>query len=120
VSLLLLIVLALFTGITGSGSSEASGSGEASEGWSEYPPAESFDGRVFSLQDGEFVTYAPGVAKTGDKIVCIVDGKSIETFVPKPNAGVSTDPMVVTMKANGEVRAECGGIHAETAPPGSW
>lgn len=116
-SLLLLLLVALVAGIPGSGSSESSGSGE---GWSEYEPAESFDGRVFSLQDGEYVTYAPGVAKTGDKIVCHVDGKSIEALVPKPKVGASIDPMIVSMTADGEVRAECGGIHAETAPPGSW
>jgi hypothetical protein len=116
-SLLIVLLLAFVAGIPGFGSSESSESGE---GWSQYGPAESFDGRVFSLQDGEFVTYAPGVAKTGDRIVCHVDGKSVEALVPKPNVGVSIDPMIVSMKANGEVRAECGGIHAETAPPGSW
>lgn len=110
-SLLVLLVLGLFLGVPSS---------ESSEGWTEYAPAEQFDGRVFALEDGEFVTYAPGVARPGDKIVCAIDGKTIEAFVPKRGAGVSTDPMYVETKPNGEVTAECGGIHAETAPPGSW
>ena len=115
-SLLVLLVLALLAGAPSSGSSESG------EGWSEYVPAqmEPFDGRVFTLADGEFVTYPPGVAKTGDKIVCVIAGKRIETFVPPPKTGVSVDPMVVETKSDGAVRAECGGIHAETAPPGSW
>lgn len=79
-----------------------------------------FTGQVFTLEDGEFVTYPPGEAKPGDKIVCVVEGKRIEEFVPPPNTGVSTDPMYVATKPDGRVRAECGGIHAETAPPGSW
>jgi hypothetical protein len=112
---LLLLVIALFAGIPGSGSSEASGSG-----WTEYGPTETSNGRVFELTDGEFVTYPPGMAKPGDKIVCLIEGKRIEAPVPKPNVGVSVDPMRVSTKPNGEVRAECGGIHAETAPPGSW
>jgi hypothetical protein len=81
---------------------------------------EPFTGEVFVLQAGEFVTYSPGEAKTGDKVVCEIEGKRIEIFVPGPNTGVSTDPMYVAMKPDGSVRAECGGIHAETAPPGSW
>jgi hypothetical protein len=112
VSLLLLLLLALFTGVPGSGSSESSG-----EGWTEYGPG---TGRVFTLRDGDFVTYPPGVAKPGDLIVCLIEGKRIEAPVPKPNVGVSIDPMRVSTRPNGEVRAECGGIHAETAPPGSW
>jgi hypothetical protein len=81
---------------------------------------EPFTGEVFELDAGEFVTYPPGEAEPGDKIVCRIDGKEIETFVPPPNTGVSTDPMYVSTKPDGSVRAECGGIHAETAPPGSW
>jgi hypothetical protein len=81
---------------------------------------EPFTGAVFELDAGEFVTYPPGEAEPGDKIVCRIDGKEIETFVPAPNTGVSTDPMYVATKPDGSVRAECGGIHAETAPPGSW
>jgi hypothetical protein len=81
---------------------------------------EPFTGQVFTLQDGDFVTYAPGEAEPGDKIVCEIDGKRIEEFVPPPNTGVSTDPMYVSTQPDGTVRAECGGIHAETAPPGSW
>ena len=115
-SLLVLLVLALLAGVPSSGSSESG------EGWSEYVPTETepFDGPVFTLADGEFITYPPGVAKTGDKIVCVIEGKRIETFVPPPKTGVSVDPMYVGTKPNGAVRAECGGIHAETAPPGSW
>lgn len=81
---------------------------------------EPFTGEVFTLTAGDFVTYPPGKAKPGDKIVCEIDGKRIETIVPPPNTGVSTDPMYVATKPDGSVRAECGGIHAETAPPGSW
>lgn len=110
-SLLLLLLLALFAGIPVGGSSESA---------TQSGSAEPFTGRVFTLEDGEFVTYSPGEAKPGDKIVCVVDGKRIETFVPRRGVGVSTDPMYVATKPNGEVRAECGGIHAETAPPGSW
>jgi hypothetical protein len=115
-SLLVLLVLTLLAGFPGVGSSESG------EGWSECAPTETepTNGRVFTLVDGEFVTYPPGVAKTGDKIVCAIDGKRIETFVPPPKTGVSVDPMYVGTKPNGAVRAECGGIHAETAPPGSW
>jgi hypothetical protein len=108
---LLLLLLALFAGVPSFGSSE-SGTSEAFE--------EPFAGRVFVLEDGDFVTYPPGEAKPGDKIVCVVDGKRIEGPVPKPNVGVSIDPMYIGTMPNGEVRAECGGIHAETAPPGSW
>ena len=79
-----------------------------------------FTGQVFTLTDGEFVTYPPGKAKPGDKIACEIGGKRIETTVPPRNTGVSTDPMYVATKPDGAVRAECGGIHAETAPPGSW
>jgi hypothetical protein len=115
-SLLVLLVLALLAGAPGVGSSESA------EGWTEYVPTETepFNGRVFTLVDGEFVTYPPGVAHTGDKIVCVIEGKRIETVVPPPKTGVSVDPMYVGTKPNGAVRAECGGIHAETAPPGSW
>ena len=81
---------------------------------------EPFSGRVFTLEAGEFVTYPPGEAEPGDRIVCEIEGKRIEEYVPPPNTGVSTDPMYVSTKADGSVRAECGGIHAETAPPGSW
>ena len=81
---------------------------------------EPFTGQVFELEAGEFVTYEPGVAKPGDLVVCQIEGKRIETNVPAPNTGVSTDPMYVATKPDGSVRAECGGIHAETAPPGSW
>ena len=114
-SLLVLVVLALLAGVPGVGSSESA------EGWTEYVPTETepFNGRVFTLVDGELVTYPPGVAHTGDKIVCAIGGKRIETFVPPPKTGVSVDPMYVGTKPNGAVRAECGGIHAETAPPGS-
>jgi hypothetical protein len=111
VSLLVLLLLTLFAGIPGPSSSE---------GWTEYGPTESFSGRVFVLEDGDFVTYPPGEAKPGDKIVCVVDGKRVEGFVPRPGAGTSTDPIYIETKPNGEVRAECGGIHAGTAPPGSW
>ena len=79
-----------------------------------------FTGRVFTLEDGEFVTYPPGRAKPSDKIVCEIAGKRIETTVPPRDTGVSNDPMYVGTNADGSVRAECGGIHAETAPPGSW
>lgn len=109
-SLLLLLLLALFAGVPGVGSSESTA----------QVPAEPFTGRVFTLEDGDFVTYSPREAKPGDKIVCVVEGKRIETFVPRRGVGVSVDPMIVATKPNGEVRAECGGIHAETAPPGSW
>jgi hypothetical protein len=81
---------------------------------------EPFTGQVFELEAGEFVTYEPGVAKPGDLVVCNIEGKRIETHVPARNTGVSTDPMYVATKPDGSVRAECGGIHAETAPPGSW
>jgi hypothetical protein len=81
---------------------------------------EPFTGQVFELEAGEFVTYEPGVAKPGDLVVCLIEGKRIETYVPARNTGVSTDPMYVATKPDGSVRAECGGIHAETAPPGSW
>lgn len=81
---------------------------------------EPFTGEVFTLEAGEFVTYPPGEAEPGDKIVCVIEGKRIEAHVPPPNTGVSTDPMYVSTNADGSVRAECGGIHAETAPPGSW
>jgi hypothetical protein len=81
---------------------------------------EPFTGQVFELEAGEFVTYKPGVAKPGDLVVCLIEGKRIETPVPPPNNGISTDPMYVGTKPDGSVRAECGGIHAETAPPGSW
>ena len=115
-SLLVLLLLALVAGIPGWGSSESG------EGWTEYVPTqtEPFNGRVFTLGDGEFVTYPPGIAKTGDKILCVVDDKVVEAFVPPPGAGASIDPMFVATKPDGAVRAECGGIHAETAPPGSW
>jgi hypothetical protein len=78
-----------------------------------------FTGQVFELEDGQFVTYPPGEAKTGDKIVCAIAGKRIEVFVPRRGA-VSDDPVYVAKRPDGSVRAECGGIHAETAPPGSW
>ena len=78
-----------------------------------------FAGRVFTLEAGEFVTYPPGKVKPGDKIVCEIEGKRIETVVPRPHTGVSKDPMRVVAKPDGSVRAECGGIHAETAPEGS-
>jgi hypothetical protein len=81
---------------------------------------EPFTGEVFVLEADEFVTYPPGEAEPGDKIVCRIDGKEIEAHVPSPNTGVSTDPLYVSTKPDGSVRAECGGIHAETAPPGSW
>jgi hypothetical protein len=81
---------------------------------------EPFTGQVFELEAGEFVTYEPGVAKPGDLVVCLIEGKRIETSVPPPDTGISTDPMYVATKPDGSVRAECGGIHAETAPPGSW
>ena len=108
---LLLLLLALFLGVPAGGSTES---------WTDEVPAEPFTGRIFTLSDGDFVTYPPGEASPGDKIVCVVDGKMIEALVPKPNVGVSVDPMTVATMANGAVRAECGGIHAETAPPGSW
>ena len=79
-----------------------------------------FAGRVFTLEAGEFVTYPPGKAKPGDKIVCKIEGKRIETVVPRRDMGISTDPIRVVTKSDGSVRAECGGIHAETAPEGSW
>jgi hypothetical protein len=110
-NLLVLLLLALFAGIPTGGSSESA---------TEYGPAEPFTGRIFTLEDGDFATYAPGEVKRGDKIVCVVDGKEIEGFVPRRGAAVSIDPMYIETKPNGEVRAECGGIHAETAPPGSW
>jgi hypothetical protein len=78
-----------------------------------------FTGQVFALEDGQFVTYPAGEAKPGDKIVCTVEGKRIETFVPRRGAA-SQDPVYVEMRPDGSVRAECGGIHAETAPPGTW
>jgi hypothetical protein len=78
-----------------------------------------FRGQVFELTDGEFVTYPPGKAKAGDKIICAIEGKRISVIVPKRGA-ISTDPMYVAMQADGSLRAECGGIHAETAPPGSY
>ena len=107
----MLLLLALFAGVPVGGSSESA---------SEEVPAEPFTGRVFAREDGDFVTYPPGEASPGDKIVCVVDGKRIEGLVPRPNVGLSIDPMYIATKPNGEVRAECGGIHAETAPPGSW
>jgi hypothetical protein len=110
-SLLVFLLIALFAGIPAFGSTESA---------TEEMPAEPFTGRIFTLADGDFVTYPPGEAKRGDKIVCVVDGKRIETLVPRRGVGVSVDPMRVATKPNGEVRAECGGIHAETAPPGSW
>jgi hypothetical protein len=116
-SLLLVLLLALVVGIPGFGSSESSESGE---GWTEYAPLETPDGRVFTLRDGEFVKYGPGIAKPGDTIECLIQGKSIKVPVPRPGVGVSKDPMYVSTNDDGEVRAECGGIHAETAPPGSW
>jgi hypothetical protein len=79
-----------------------------------------FTGQVFELEEGEFVTYAPGRAKPGDKVVCNIEGKRIEVLVPPRHTGVSTDPVYVETRPNGSVRAECGGVHAETAPPGSW
>jgi hypothetical protein len=79
-----------------------------------------FTGKVFPLEDGQFVTYPPGKAKAGDKIVCSIQGKRIEVFVPPRGTGVSDDPVYVETRSDGSVRAECGGIHAETAPPGSW
>ena len=79
-----------------------------------------FTGQTFELGDGEFVTYPPGRAKPGDKIICNIQGKRIEVFVPSRGTGVSVDPVFVGTRPDGSVRAECGGIHAETAPPGSW
>lgn len=79
-----------------------------------------FGGRVFTLADGDFVTYPPGKLKVGDRIVCVVDGKRVEGPVPRRNMGYSSDPMRVSTKPDGRVRVECGGIHAETAPPGSF
>jgi hypothetical protein len=79
-----------------------------------------FTGQIFTLEDGDFVTFPPGEVKRGDKIVCVIDGKRIESPVPRPGVAYSIDPMLVFTKPNGEVTAECGGIHAETAPPGSW
>ena len=116
-SLLLVLLVALVAGVPGFGSSESSESGE---GWTEYAPLETPDGRVFTLRDGEFVTYGPGIAKPGDTIECLIQGKSIKVPVPGPGVGVSKDPVYVATSDDGEVRAECGGIHAETAPPGSW
>ena len=72
-----------------------------------------FAGEVFELEAGQFATYPPGEAEPGDKILCRIDGKKIEEYVPPPNTGVSTDPMYVSTKPDGSVRAECGGIHAE-------
>jgi hypothetical protein len=80
---------------------------------------EPFAGQVFELEDGQFVTFPAGEAKAGDKIVCAIAGKRIEVFVPR-RGGVSDDPVYVEMRPDGSVRAECGGVHAETAPPGSW
>jgi hypothetical protein len=108
---LLLLLLAFFVGVPAGGSTESA---------TEEVPAEPFTGRVFNLEDGDFVTYSPGEASPGDQIVCVIDGKRIEALVPRRGVGVSVDPMRVATKPNGEVRAECGGIHAETAPPGSW
>jgi hypothetical protein len=79
-----------------------------------------FTGQVFELEAGEFVTYPPGTAKRGDIIVCNIEGKRIEVPVPPRGAGASSDPMFVAHLEDGSVRGECGGIHAETAPPGSW
>jgi len=79
-----------------------------------------FTGEVFTLTDGEFVTYPAGAVETGDKIVCDMGRAQIDVIVPRPDVGVSQDPVWVSHSRNGTVRAECGGIHAETAPPGSW
>ena len=82
------------------------------------PPPEPFTGETFELEDGEFADLPD--AKPGDRVVCKIDGKRIEVTVPEPNTGISRDPMRVSTSADGSVRAECGGIHAETAPPGSY
>lgn len=77
-------------------------------------------GRLFVLGSGEFWTFPRGDAKPAILRRLPNPGQGDRRAVPPPDTGVSRDPVYVRTRADGTVRAECGGVHAETAPPGSW
>ena len=91
----------LLIALVGCGRGEASG---------ERPP------RTFTISEGDTVTYKGGVARVGDKIVCVRDGRQLGgAVVPKLGTGIagygtgpagSTDVAVSTSE-DGTVVASC-------------
>jgi hypothetical protein len=104
------VVLALCLAVPGCGG--ATPAERSSETLAERPP------KTFGIFPGETVTYEIGVARPGDSIVCIVDGRrSGGAEVPKPGyglyhlglaapGGTATD-VSVTARADGSVVASC-------------
>jgi hypothetical protein len=72
--------------------------------------------KTFTISNGDSVTYKPGVARPGDKIVCVGGGeRSGAATVPKPGrwaASLGTGPggstdVSVSAREDGSVVASC-------------
>jgi hypothetical protein len=116
-----LIVLPFYLAFAGCGANGAPTEGapapaSQSQSAASTPPTAST--QMFTLSDGETVTYQPGVARVGDTISCEASsGYHVRAEVPKPEQGVAgfadgtsgAASISVSTREDGSVVASCDG-----------